>query len=176
MSKFQHLQSNQEKKVINFKAYIASSILNRVKFVLKSPFFQGTWVAQLVMRPTLDFGSGHDLTVHGIEPCIGLHANSLLRILSLLLSLPLPLSRAIALSLKKNKQKNFWFKYNIATEKYTKQSIQLNELSRSKHTHVTTFRPWNRVLISQRLLEPLYPQPHQGHHPPNLHFVWWLGL
>ena len=76
MSKFQHLQSNQEKKVINFKAYIASSILNRVKFVFKSPFFQGTWVAQLVMRPTLDFGSGHDLTVHGIEPCVRLCADS----------------------------------------------------------------------------------------------------
>ena len=29
----------------------------------------GTWVAQLVKRPTLDLGSGHDLTVREFEPC-----------------------------------------------------------------------------------------------------------
>ena len=28
--------------------------------------------AQLVKHPTLDFGSGHDLTVHGIELHVGL--------------------------------------------------------------------------------------------------------
>ena len=28
----------------------------------------GTWVAQLVECPILDFGSGHDLMVCGIEP------------------------------------------------------------------------------------------------------------
>ena len=33
----------------------------------------GTWVAQLVKHPTLDFSSGHDLTVCGIEPCIRLN-------------------------------------------------------------------------------------------------------
>ena len=36
----------------------------------------GTWVAQLFKCLTLDFGSGHDLTVCGIEPHIGLHADS----------------------------------------------------------------------------------------------------
>ena len=30
----------------------------------------GTWVAELVERPTLDFSSGHDLTACGIEPCV----------------------------------------------------------------------------------------------------------
>ena len=30
------------------------------------------WVAQLVKRPTLDFTSGDDLTVHEFEPFIGL--------------------------------------------------------------------------------------------------------
>ena len=29
---------------------------------------RGTWVAQSVKRPTLGFGSGHDLTVCGFEP------------------------------------------------------------------------------------------------------------
>ena len=28
-------------------------------------------MAQLVKCPTLDFGSGHDLMVRGIEPCVG---------------------------------------------------------------------------------------------------------
>ena len=37
---------------------------------------RGAWVAQLVEHLTLDFGSGHELTVRGIEPCIGLHAES----------------------------------------------------------------------------------------------------
>ena len=36
----------------------------------------GTWVAHSVKRPALDFGSGHDLTFLGIEPCVGLCAVS----------------------------------------------------------------------------------------------------
>ena len=36
----------------------------------------GTWVAQSVQRLTLDFSSGHDLTVHEIEPHVGLQADS----------------------------------------------------------------------------------------------------
>ena len=36
----------------------------------------GTWVAQLVKRPTLGFSSSHDLMVHEIEPCISLCADS----------------------------------------------------------------------------------------------------
>ena len=46
-------------------------------------------MAQSIKHPTLDFGSGHDLTVHGIEPMSGsaLTTWSLLRILSLPLSL-----------------------------------------------------------------------------------------
>ena len=37
---------------------------------------RGGWVAQLVKCPSLDFGSGHDLTVHGIKLCIRLYADS----------------------------------------------------------------------------------------------------
>ena len=33
---------------------------------------KGAWVAQSVKGPTLDFDSGHDLTVHGFWPHVGL--------------------------------------------------------------------------------------------------------
>ena len=35
-----------------------------------------TWVAQLVKRLTLDFGSGHDIIVREFEPRVGLCADS----------------------------------------------------------------------------------------------------
>ena len=63
--------------------------------------YGGTWVAQSVEHPTLDFGSGHDLTVLRIEPSIRLCADNteLARDpLSLLLSLSLCM-----LSLSQNK-------------------------------------------------------------------------
>ena len=67
---------------------------------------RGAWVAQLVKHLTLDFGSGHHLTVCGIEPyCRVLPwlVQSLLGILSLPLSLPIPhlLTCALSLSLSK---------------------------------------------------------------------------
>ena len=43
-----------------------------ILFKSKVLFDWGAWVAQLVKWTTLDFGSGHDLTVHGIEPYVGL--------------------------------------------------------------------------------------------------------
>ena len=60
-------------------------------------------MAQSVEHLTLDFGSGHDLTVHEIEPITSgsaLTAENLLGILSL----PLPCS--FSLSKQTNKQKN----------------------------------------------------------------------
>ena len=71
------------------------------EIVYKNCICWGAWVAQLVKQPTLDFGSGHDLTVREIEPLIG----SLLGILCLLLSLSLPHSCSPhdCLSLKINK-------------------------------------------------------------------------
>ena len=36
----------------------------------------GAWVVQSVKRLTLDFGLGHDLTVHGFEPCVRLCADN----------------------------------------------------------------------------------------------------
>ena len=38
---------------------------------------RGTWVAQSVKHQTLDFGSGHDLMVHEMEPHLGLCADSM---------------------------------------------------------------------------------------------------
>ena len=49
--------------------------------------FWGAWVAQSVKLLTLDLGLGHDLVVHGMEPCIWLYADT-----RSLLSLPLCLS------------------------------------------------------------------------------------
>ena len=37
---------------------------------------RGTWVAQVVKRPTLDFHPGHDLTVGGFQPHVGLCVDS----------------------------------------------------------------------------------------------------
>lgn len=48
----------------------------------------------------------------------------------------------------------------------------------AKITHITTFRPWNGALTSQRPLELLYPHSQQGQ-PPSLTpicFVWLLAL
>ena len=43
---------------------------------VKSAHLRGAWVAQWVERPTLDLSSGHDLTVRGFEPRVGLCADS----------------------------------------------------------------------------------------------------
>ena len=45
---------------LSFDHYISSSLDG------------GAWVAQLVKRPTLDFGSGHDLMIPEIEPLLGI--------------------------------------------------------------------------------------------------------
>ena len=61
-------------------------------------------MAQLVKRPSLDFGSCHDLAVCEFKPCIGLYTDSAEPAwdsLSLPLSLPLPHSLTLSLSLNK---------------------------------------------------------------------------
>ena len=61
-------------------------------------YIRSTLVAQLVERQTLDFSSGHDLTVLRVKPTLGstLTAQRLLRILSPSLSLcPSPLNLKI---------------------------------------------------------------------------------
>ena len=73
----------------------------------------GTWVAQSVDHPTLDFDSGHVLMVMRSRPSLSfIWTSSLLKILSLFPSVPVPLPRscttAHVLSLSKLKiNKNF---------------------------------------------------------------------
>ena len=45
-----------------------SDIVDRGKSCIRSFFVGGAWVAQVVKHPTLDFSSGHDLTVREFEP------------------------------------------------------------------------------------------------------------
>ena len=64
-------------------------------------------MAQSVKHPILDCGSSHDLMVCGIEPRIGLCADSAEPAwdsLSPSLSAPLPLMLSLSFSVSKNKQ------------------------------------------------------------------------
>ena len=61
-------------------------------------------MAQSFKGGTLDFGSGHELTVHGLEPRVGLCADSVEPNWDSL-SLSLSLCPCLALSLKINKLK-----------------------------------------------------------------------
>ena len=63
---------------------------------------RGTWVAPSVMRPTLDVSSDHDLPVCGIEPRVGLCADTAEPAWD---SLSPPAPSQHALSLKINKLK-----------------------------------------------------------------------
>ena len=67
-------------------------------------------MAQSVKHQTLDFSSGHDLTIHGFELQVGLYANSVdpaWDSLSLSLTLPLfSLSLSVSLSVSLSKEIN----------------------------------------------------------------------
>ena len=73
----------------------ASPKLNQ-QWILKCSASRGTWAAQSVEPPTLDFGSGRDLTVVG--------SSSMSACLRFPLSVSLPLPRSLPLKLKKNKE------------------------------------------------------------------------
>ena len=66
----------------------------------------GTWVAQSVGQPTLDFGSGHDPRVMGSSPMSGSTLSMEPKILSLPLPLFFVLTHVLSPSLKLNKKKN----------------------------------------------------------------------
>ena len=71
--------------------------------------FWGTWVAQSVKHPTLDFASGDDFIVPEFKLCLGLHTDSVEACLGSSLCPPLsalpPGMCAFSLSLKTNKVK-----------------------------------------------------------------------
>ena len=80
-----------------------------IKMRLLEIDFWGTQVTQSVKCPTLDFSSGHDVTVHGFEPHVRLCADSAEPAwgsLSPSLSPSLPYSCCLSLSHKINKLKN----------------------------------------------------------------------
>ena len=62
---------------------------------------RGACVAELVERLTLDFGSGHDLTVHGFEPRLGLQADSVELAWDSVSLLSLPLLHSFSLKINK---------------------------------------------------------------------------
>ena len=76
-------------------------------FILKIKKLKGAWVVQLVKRPTLGFGSGHDLTVCEFKPRTGLYTDSVEPTWDFSLPLSLPLTcvcaRALSLSLSLRK-------------------------------------------------------------------------
>ena len=61
-------------------------------------------MAQLVERPTLDVGSGHDLMARGIEPHIGVHAGHGTCLILSPLSVPTPLACTHTLFLSETKK------------------------------------------------------------------------
>ena len=60
------LAPNSRHTARNFKS--ASGLLTFTAYNLRT---RGAWVAQLVERPTSDFGSGHDPRVVGLSPVSG---------------------------------------------------------------------------------------------------------
>ena len=73
--------------------------------IFKNTQTKGTWVAQSIKHPTLDFHAGHDLMGCKFKPCIGLRADGAeptLDSLSPSLSAPYPL--ALSLKILKNKR------------------------------------------------------------------------
>ena len=58
-------------------------------------------MAQLVKQPTLDFGSVHDLMVHGFEPCVRLPYDDIMETAWDPLSLSLSAPPLLVLSLSK---------------------------------------------------------------------------
>ena len=73
-----------KKDDVDFRQMILTRWIERVRDERRKAWFGssyrgagGTWVAQFIRRPALDFGSSHDLTVRGFEPHVGLCADSM---------------------------------------------------------------------------------------------------
>ena len=88
----------------HMKIYSASLIIREIQI---KTMMRGTWMAQSLEHPTLDFDSGHFPRVMGSSPGLG----SALSVESAYDSLPLPLSPACSLSpsLKRKKKKEKLF-------------------------------------------------------------------
>ena len=67
----QRASGRQKNSSITLSFFLLGKKMNVFKMSLR-----GTWVVQSVKSQTLDFGSGHDLTVREFEPHDGLCADS----------------------------------------------------------------------------------------------------
>ena len=69
----------------------------------KNEILRGAWLAQSIKHPTLDFGSGQDLTIRELEPHAGLCTDSMEPVWdSLSLTAPPPFTHGHALFLSQN--------------------------------------------------------------------------
>ena len=99
-------------------------------------------MAQVIERSTLDFGSGHDLTVRGFKPRVRLCADSLEPgacfgfCVSLSLSLPLPCSHALSLSLSK-----------LNIKKKFKDTVEREKESESETKGSLSLSSWETITI-----------------------------
>ena len=50
--------------------------MGKVALMKRNNRLRDNWVAQFIKRLSLDFSSGHDLTVYEMEPRVGLYADS----------------------------------------------------------------------------------------------------
>ena len=63
-------------KMVDSSPYLVSLVVLKTASALTNKKSWCAWVALLVKHLTLDFGSGHDLTVCGVRPRVGLGADS----------------------------------------------------------------------------------------------------
>ena len=62
---------------MHLKLKVQTEVCSLTLFSWVKSLALGAWVAQLVKDPTLDFGSGHGLTVHEINPQVILCTDSI---------------------------------------------------------------------------------------------------
>ena len=61
----------------NFSTSLSTLFIYLSIYLFIHGHLRGSWVGQSVKHPTLDFSSGHDLTVREFKPCIRLYAGGM---------------------------------------------------------------------------------------------------
>ena len=116
---------------------------------------RGTWVAQSLKRPTLDFSSGHDFRVRGIKACVGLpdERGACLRFSPSILSLPRP---SCSLSFKKSVHLSSTSSTEWALPLLPKFCTTTFSRKSSMPTGVYSLLTWAHTLIVICYLKPQY--------------------
>ena len=115
---FSHTTNTDSESLSQSKVTISSLHLSRtVNLNLCSEdASRSAWEARSVKSPTLDFGSGHDLTVREFKPHVGLGADSMEPASdSLFPSLSAPLTLVLSLSLSLSLKTNLKKKEDVQT-------------------------------------------------------------